>query len=390
MPIKNRLADLQDDIAAWRRDIHAHPELRFEEHRTSAFVAAKLEEFGCDEVLTGIGQTGIVGVIRGRKTASDRVVAFRADMDALPITEATGLPHASTHPGKMHACGHDGHTAMLLGAARYLTETRHFDGTVVVLFQPTEEGSGGARAMIEDGILDRLGVDEIYGMHNWPGLPVGEFAVRTGPQMAAVDFFEIAVQGRGGHAALPHTVIDTSLAASHIVVAVQSIASRNVDPLSTVVVSVCGIQTDTYTYNVIPDRVTLCGTVRYLDPPVQALVRDRLRTVAQATAAGYGATAELIYTERVAPTINSPEAADRAAAVAKTVAGGVIRDLDPVMPGEDFSDFLKERPGAFLFVGNGDSADLYNPAYEFNDDAIPAGCSWFAEMAEARLPLSEG
>ncbi len=390
MPIKNRLADLHPDIVAWRHDIHAHPELRFEEHRTAGLVSERLRGFGCDEVITGVGQTGVVGVIHGRNGASGRTIAFRADMDALPIDEATGLPHASTHPGKMHACGHDGHTSMLLGAAQYLAETRHFDGTVVLLFQPAEEGSGGARAMIADGVLDHWNVEEVYGMHNWPGLPVGSFAVRTGPQMAAVDFFEIEVQGRGGHAALPQTVVDTTLAASHIVVALQSVVGRNVDPLQTAVLSVCGLKSDTYAYNVIPDRVLLSGTVRYLEPSVQTLVRTRLQALVESTAEAYGATAKIDHTERVAPTINDPDAADRAAEVARRVAGDVVRDLDPVMPGEDFSDFLKERPGAFLFIGNGDSADLHNPAYEFNDAAIPAGSSWFAEMAETRLPVSEG
>ena len=385
MPIKNRLAELQGDIAAWRRDIHAHPELRFEEHRTSALVADKLRAFGCDEVVHGVGGTGVVGVIHGRAGGAGRVIGFRADMDALPINEATGLPHASTVPGKMHACGHDGHTAMLLGAARYLAETRNFDGSVVLIFQPAEEGSGGARAMIDDGLLERWKIEEVYGMHNWPGLPLGHFAVRDGPQMAAVDFFEISVQGRGGHAALPHLTVDTALAASHIVVALQSIASRNVDPLKTVVLSVGGLRSDTDTYNVIPDKVRLRGTVRYLDRPVQALVRQRLIAVAEATASAYGASAEVTYTERVAPTMNDPEAAGRAAEVARAVTGQVIRDMDPVMPGEDFSEMLARRPGAYLFIGNGDSADLHHPAYEFNDEAIPIGASWFAEMAERRL-----
>jgi hippurate hydrolase len=383
MPVNNRIADISAEIAEIRRDIHAHPELRFEEHRTAALVAERLRAYGCDEVATGVGETGVVGVIRGR--AGGRTVAFRADMDALPLTEATGLGHASTVPGKMHACGHDGHTAMLLGAAKYLAETRNFDGTAVLIFQPAEEGSGGARAMIADGVLDRFGVDEIYGMHNWPGLPEGRFAVRTGPQMAAVDFFEIKVQGRGGHGALPQGVVDPVVAASHVVLGLQSIASRNVDPLKTVVVSVCGMRSDSHTYNVIPDAVSLVGTVRYLDPPVQALVRARLTAIAEAAADAYGARAEIIYTERVAPTINAADPADWAAAAAEQVSGPAIRDMDPVMPGEDFSDFLKERPGAFVFVGNGDSADLHNPHYEFNDAIIPAGSSWIAAMAETRM-----
>jgi len=386
MPIKNRIADMHAEVTAWRRDLHSNPELRFEEHRTSALVAERLAAFGCDEVATGIGRTGVVGVIKGR-APGDRVIGFRADMDALPIEEATGAPHASQSPGKMHACGHDGHTAMLLGAARYLAETRNFAGTVVVIFQPAEEGSGGARAMIADGLMERWSIDEVYGMHNWPGLPAGAFAVRDGPQMGAVDYFTITVKGRGGHAALPHLAVDTSLAASAIVVAVQSIAARNLDPLKTMVLSIGGIRSDTDTFNVIPDTVTLKGTVRYLEPQVQEMIVTRLTAIAEATAAAYGASAVVDYTNQVGATINDPDAAARAADVARRVAGDVIRDLDPVMPGEDFSDMLAERPGAYLFIGNGDSADLHNPAYDFNDEIIPAGVSWYAELAETRMPL---
>ncbi|MCE8008860.1 M20 aminoacylase family protein [Aestuariivita sp.] len=386
MPIKNRIADMHAEVTAWRRDLHSNPELRFEEHRTSALVAERLAAFGCDEVATGIGRTGVVGVIKGR-APGDRVIGFRADMDALPIEEATGAPHASQSPGKMHACGHDGHTAMLLGAARYLAETRNFAGTVVVIFQPAEEGSGGARAMIADGLMERWSIDEVYGMHNWPGLPAGAFAVRDGPQMGAVDYFTITVKGRGGHAALPHLAVDTSLAASATVVAVQSIAARNLDPLKTMVLSIGGIRSDTDTFNVIPDTVTLKGTVRYLEPQVQEMIVTRLTAIAEATAAAYGASAVVDYTNQVGATINDPDAAARAADVARRVAGDVIRDLDPVMPGEDFSDMLAERPGAYLFIGNGDSADLHNPAYDFNDEIIPAGVSWYAELAETRMPL---
>jgi amidohydrolase len=388
MPIKNRLADLHGEITQWRRDIHMHPELRFQEHRTAALVAEKLRGFGCDEVITNIGKTGVVGVIKGRVDTAGRVIGFRADMDALPLQEMNGLAHSSTFDGQMHACGHDGHTAMLLGAAKYLAETRHFDGTVVLIFQPAEEGGGGARAMIDDGLIDRWNIQEFYGMHNWPGLPVGQFAVREGPQMAAADFFEIKVQGKGGHAALPHRTVDTTLAAAHVVVAVQSIAARNVDPLKTVVVSICGMRSDSNTFNVIPDQITLLGTARYLDPSVQEIVISRLTSLAENTAKAYGAAAEVIYTPCVPPTINSRQEAQRAADVARAVSGDVITDQDPVMPGEDFADMLAERPGAFLFIGNGDSADLHSPLYEFNDGAIPAGCSWFAEMAERRMPVT--
>ncbi|MFY9211715.1 MAG: M20 aminoacylase family protein [Aestuariivita sp.] len=383
MPIKNRIADMAPDIQGWRRDLHEHPELRFEEHRTSAFVADRLREFGCDEVVSGVGQTGVVAVIRGNQPG-ERVIGFRADMDALPIHEASGVDYASRTPGVMHACGHDGHTAMLLGAARYLAETRNFSGSVVLIFQPAEEGSGGARAMLEDGLFERWGIQEVYGMHNWPGLPPGQFAVRDGAQMAASDFFEIIVRGRGGHAARPHLAVDTTLAASAIVMAVQSIASRNIDPLKTMVLSIGGLRSDTDTYNVIPDTVTLKGTARYLDPEVQTMLIDRLTAIAETTAAAYGAVAEVNYSKRVGPTINDPVAAARAAAVAKSVSGDVIRDMDPVMPGEDFSDMLAQRPGAYLFIGNGDSADLHHPAYVFNDEIIAVGASWYAEMAEQR------
>jgi amidohydrolase len=388
MPVFNRFADLLPEISAWRRDIHANPELRFQEHRTAAFVAAKLREFGCDEVVTGFGETGVVGVINGRSSASGRTIGFRADMDALPIQEATNLPHASTVPGKMHACGHDGHTAMLLGAAKYLAETRNFDGRVVLAFQPAEEGGGGARAMIDAGLMDRWGIAEIYGMHNMPGIAAGAFAVRTGPQMASPDKFEIIVRGTGGHGAMPHKGVDTTLVAAQIVVALQSIASRNINPMANVVVSVCGFRTETDTYNVIPNTVHMRGTVRTFEPAVQRLVRTRIDALATATAAAYGAVAEVTHTSGPPALVNHEREADFAAEVALAVAGVAQRDLEPTMGGEDFSEMLLERPGAYLFIGNGDSADLHNPHYEFNDEIIPTGCSWFAAMAERRMPLS--
>ena len=388
MPIKNRLSELHSEIVGWRRDIHRHPELRFEEQRTAALVAEQLRRFGCDEVVTEVGLTGVVGVIRGNQNTAGMTIGFRADMDALPLQEMTDLPHASIDRGKMHACGHDGHTAILLGTAKYLAETRNFDGTVVLIFQPAEEGGGGARAMIADDMMGRWNIQEVYGMHNWPGIPVGQFAVRDGAQMAAADFFEIKVTGKGGHAALPHQAVDTTLVASHVVVAIQSIVSRNVDPMKTVVVSICGMRSDSDTFNIIPEEIILRGTVRYFDPIVQTHIINRLSALAENTAKAFSASAQVAYTPCVPPTINSPEHAGYAADVAVKVSGSVIRDQDPVMPGEDFADMLAERPGAFLFIGNGDSAALHNPAYEFNDDAIPAGCSWFAEMAERRMPLA--
>ncbi|KGF68956.1 amidohydrolase [Hoeflea sp. BAL378] len=388
MPVINRFAEMLPEIAGWRRDIHAHPELRFEEHRTAALVAEKLREFGCDEVVTGFGGTGVVGVITGRSNASGRTIGFRADMDALPIQEATGLPHASTIPGRMHACGHDGHTSMLLGAAKYLAETRNFDGRIVLAFQPAEEGGGGARAMIEAGLMTRWGIEEVYGMHNMPGLPLGEFSVRSGPQMAAPDKFEIIVRGIGGHGAMPHKGVDTTLVASHIVVALQSIAARNVDPLKNVVVSVCGFRTETDTYNVIPDSVLLRGTVRTFEPEVQQLVRARIDRLATMTAEAYGAVAEVTHVSGPPPLVNHDREAGLAAEAALSVCGVAHRDHDPIMGGEDFSEMLVERPGAYLFIGNGDSADLHNPSYEFNDEAIPLGCSWYVTMAERRMPLA--
>ncbi len=387
MPARNRFAELHDEITEWRRDFHANPELRFQEHRTAAKVAELLTSFGCEEVVSGIGQTGVVGVIHGRARGSGKVIGFRADMDALPIPETTGLPHASMRPGVMHACGHDGHTAMLLGAAKYLAETRNFDGSVVLIFQPAEEGGGGARAMLEDGLMTRWGIQEIYGMHNWPSIPLGQFAVRDGPQMAATAFFDLSVKGQGGHAALPHKAVDTTVAAANVVVALQTIAARNIDPLKTVVVSTCGLRSDSNTYNVIPDEIILRGTVRYFDADVHETVQKRLREIAELTARAHGAEAHLQYTPRVPPTINTPAAAARAAEAAQKISGYVIRDLDPVMPGEDFSEMLSERPGAYLFIGNGDSADLHNPGYDFNDELIPIGCSWYAEMAEQSMPL---
>jgi amidohydrolase len=388
MAILNRFSEMFEEISTWRRDLHAHPELRFEEYRTAAFVASKLKEFGVDEIVTGFGGTGVVGVIHGQNNTSGRSIGFRADMDALPIQEVNDLPHASTIPGKMHACGHDGHTSMLLGAAKYLAETRNFDGKIVLAFQPAEEGGGGARAMIDAGLMDKWNVEEIYGMHNMPGLPIGEFAVRTGPQMASPDKFEIIVHGKGGHGAMPHKGVDSTLVAAQIVVALQSIASRNINPLENIVVSVCGFRTETDTYNVIPNTVRLRGTVRTFEKDVQSFVRARIDALTKSTADGYGAVAEVTHMSGPPPLVNHEREADFAAEIALSVCGVAHRNFEPSMGGEDFSEMLLERPGAYLFVGNGDSADLHNPSYEFNDDVIPVGCSWFVTMAERRMPLS--
>ena len=385
MPVKNRFAELHPEVTAWRRDLHENPEILFDTHRTAGIVAEKLRAFGCDEVVEGIGRTGVVGVIRGR--GPGRAIGLRADMDALPMTEITGLPHASKAPGAMHACGHDGHTAMLLGAARYLAETRNFSGTCVVIFQPAEEGGGGGREMVDDGLMDRWGIEEVYGMHNMPGIPVGTFAIRPGPFFAAADLFTIDVEGKGGHAAKPHETIDTTLVASHIVVALQSIASRNVDPTKQVVVSVTSFETESKAHNVIPQKVQLRGTVRTLDPAVQDLAEANLKRLAETTAEAFGAKAAVAYKRNYPVMVNSDEPTEFAADVARVVSGGCA-DAPLVMGGEDFAFMLNARPGAYILVGNGDTANVHHPAYDFDDEAIPAGCSWWAELVERRLPAA--
>jgi amidohydrolase len=385
MPIVNRVADLHQEITAWRRDLHAHPELRYDVHRTAASVADRLKSFGCDEVVPGIGRTGVVGVIRGRKPGK-KVVGMRADMDALPIEEETGLPYQSTVPGKMHACGHDGHTAMLLGAAKYLAETRNFAGTAVVVFQPAEEGGAGAAAMIKDGLISRFGIDEVYGMHNYPGLAVGEFAIRAGPMMAAADHIEIALEGKGGHAARPHLAIDTILVGAQIINQLQSIVARNVDPLESAVVSICMFQAG-HTDNVIPQHATLRGTARSLTPQVREILHQRIAEVIDGTARLYGASAKITYTNGYPVVVNHERQTAFAADVAREIAGSdkVDTDVAPVMGAEDFAFMLQERPGAFIFVGNGDSAGLHHPAYDFNDETIPVGTSYWVRLAETAL-----
>jgi amidohydrolase len=393
MPVINRFAELHDEIVAWRRDYHRHPELLYDVHRTAADVAGKLRAFGFDEVVEGIGRTGVVGVLNGKREgagrASGKVVGLRADMDALPIAEESGKPWASETPGKMHACGHDGHTAMLLGAARYLSETRRFHGKAVFIFQPAEEGGAGGRAMVEDGMMDRFGVEEVYGMHNMPGLPVGHFAIRTGPIMAATDMFTIDIDGQGGHAAQPHRTIDPIVTASAIVQSMQSIVARNVDPLGSAVASVTTIHAGD-AFNVIPQRAKLTGTARSLDPLVRDLVERRLREVVQNVAAAYGATAHFHYSRNYPVTVNHPDQTEKAAAIARDVAGEahVEPDHPPVMGGEDFSFMLEARPGAFIFVGNGDTAGLHHPAYDFNDTAIAYGSSYWARLVETLMPAA--
>lgn len=387
MPIVNRVAAMHDEITQWRRDLHAHPELLFDVHRTAGVVAEKLKAFGCDEVVPGIGKTGVVGVIRGRKSGSNKVIGLRADMDALPIDEQTNVPYRSKTPGVMHACGHDGHTAMLLGAAKYLAETRNFDGTAVVIFQPAEEGGGGGREMVKDGMMERFGINEVYGMHNSPDLPIGEFALRRGPVMAAADKLRIDIEGKGTHAAKPHLGIDTILVGSQIVNQLQSIVSRNLDPLQSGVVSICTFRAGD-TDNVIPQTAMMLGTVRTLLPDVQDMIEKRVSEVVEGVAKLHGATAKVTYVRNYPITINHDRQTDFAASVAAEVSGSdkVDTDLTPVMGAEDFSFMLNERPGAFIFVGNGESAGLHHPAYNFNDDAIPVGTSYWVRLVETAMP----
>jgi amidohydrolase len=362
--------------------------LLYDVHRTAAFVADRLREFGCDEVATGLGRTGVVGVIKGRKPAGAgdiKVIGLRADMDALPIEEATKLPYASKTPGKMHACGHDGHTAMLLGAARYLAETRNFAGDAVVIFQPAEEGGAGAAAMIKDGLMDRFAIDQVYGMHNGPGIPIGSFAIRPGPIMAATDAIDIRIEGLGGHAARPHKCIDSVLVGAQLVTALQSIVSRTVDPLESAVVSICEFHAGN-ARNVIPQTAELKGTVRTLTAEVREMVERRVREVVAGVAQMTGAKIELDYDHGYPVTVNHASQTDVAKRVAEEIAGGAnVHELSPQMGAEDFAYMLESRPGAFIFCGNGDSAGLHHPAYNFNDEAIVFGTSYWVKLVENTL-----
>ena len=385
MPILNRAAELQPEVTAWRRHLHENPELLFDVHQTASFVAEKLKEFGCDEVATGLGRTGVVGIIKGNG-GDGTTVGLRADMDALPITEATDKPYASKTPGKMHACGHDGHTAMLLGAAKYLAETRNFSGSVAVIFQPAEEGGGGGNEMVKDGMMERFGITQVFGMHNMPGVPLGHFAIRPGPLMAATAEFTITIDGRGGHAAMPHTTIDPIVVGSQLVSALQSIASRSNDPVDALVVSVTKFHAGD-AYNVIPNRAELAGTVRTLKGEVNELAEKRMREVCEGVAAAFGARIDVKYDSNYPVTFNHADETAFASGVAKQIAGeaNVVEDTPPVMGGEDFSYMLQARPGAFIFIGNGDTAGLHNPGYDFNDEVIPHGISYWVQLTETAL-----
>lgn len=386
MALDPRISALQEEMTAWRRDIHAHPELGFQENRTADLVAAKLKEFGV-EVHSGIGKTGVVGVLRSGSSA--RSVGLRADMDALPIQERNDFAHRSKHDGRMHACGHDGHTTMLLGAAKYLAASRKFDGVVNFIFQPAEEGIGGAKAMVEDGLFKRFPCDAIFGMHNRPGMPLGRFAVRSGAMMAGGAFFDIDIEGRGSHGARPEAGIDSVLVASHITTALQSIVARNVRPVDTAVLSVTQIHSGD-AYNVIPQTARLSGTVRAFSNEVMSLIGRNIARVAEGVAAGFGANAKTDFRPIFAPLINDPQEADYAAGVCTEIVGAdaVRRDPALIMASEDFSYMLNEVRGCYINIGNGDgegACEVHNPSYDFNDQALPYGAGFFARLVEKRL-----
>jgi len=382
MPVINRIAEFADEVAEWRRDFHTHPELQYDLPRTSGRVAELLRSFGVDEVVTGIGRTGVVGVINGR--GPGRTMGLRADMDALPITEKTGKPYQSATAGRMHACGHDGHTAMLLGAAKYLSETRNFDGKAVLIFQPAEEGGAGGRAMLEDGLMERFGIEEVYGLHNMPGTPAGHFGIRVGGIMAASDEFAIVIEGEGGHAAFPHNTVDPVMIAAQMITALHTIVSRDVDPMKSAVLSVTMVQAGE-AFNIIPRTVKLTGTVRTLDESIRDYMEERLRAVAHGIASTFGGRAEIAYRRGYPVTVNSPEQTEYAARIAAEIVGEdrVDGNTDAKMGGEDFSYMLEARPGAYIFLGNGATSELHSDTYDFNDEIIPAGVSYFVKLVES-------
>ncbi len=390
MPVNNRIADFHAEMTAWRRDFHEHPELAFEEHRTSEIVADKLRAFGCDEVVTGIARTGVVGVIRGNNAASGRAIGLRADMDALPILEDTGLPYASKTPGKMHACGHDGHTTMLLGAAKYLAETRNFDGTVYVIFQPAEENFGGGEVMVKEGLFERFPMERVFGLHNWPSMPAGTFAWREGPVMAAVANLEVTITGKGAHGAMPHNGNDPVVIASAIVQALQSIVARNVEPVDAGVITI-GHISGGHTYNVIPETVQMLGTARWFSPEVGDLLEKRFVETVTGIAAAFGARAEAKFIRLYPSTVNEAQSVHLAADAARAVQGEarVVPMPKPTMGGEDFSFMLNAKDGAYLMLGGGRTeadANVHHPRYDFNDEILPVGASWWAALAERLLP----
>ena len=383
MTIPDRITALHGDLTVLRRDLHAHPELLFDVHRTAALVARKLDEYGVDKVVTGLGRTGVVGVIRGSRPGP--VIGLRADMDALPLQEETGLPHASTHPGVMHACGHDGHVAMLLGAARHLAETRAFAGTAVVIFQPAEEGGGGGREMVADGLMERFGIDEVYGLHVYPNAPAGHFAIRCGPFLASVDSFTITIRGKGGHVARPHGAIDPIVTGASMIGALQTITSRSADPKEALVVGVTTFNAG-HADNVIAEQAILTGSVRSLSPQVRDMVEERMRCIVRSVAQTHGAQADLDYRRLYPVMVNHAENARRAADVAATLVGeaNVERNYPATLGGEDFAFMLEARPGAMIFLGQGAGPDLHNPGFDFNDAVIPLGVAYWVALIEKR------
>lgn len=385
MPILNRAAELQDEVADWRREIHENPELMFDLFKTSELVQDKLKSFGLDEVVPGFAKTGVVGIIKGN-LGNGPTVGLRADMDALPIDEITGKDWASKTPDVMHACGHDGHTAMLLGAAKYLAETRNFAGSVAVIFQPAEEGGGGGNIMVKEGMMEKFNIEKVFGMHNMPGLPVGEFATRAGPLMAATVEFTVTLKGRGGHAAQPNKTIDPIVMGSQVVSAMQSIVSRSTNPVDSLVVSVTKFIAGT-AYNIIPEEALIAGTCRYLNKEVGEMAVERLTEIANSVAAAHGGTADVKIDWNYPVTVNHEAETAFAADVASDIAGDnkVERNVLPVLGGEDFSYMLEARPGSFIFIGNGDTAGLHHPAYDFNDEVIPHGISYWVKLAETAL-----
>ncbi len=388
MPIINRLADFHEEITKWRRDFHSNPELLYDVYKTVSRVEELLKSFGVDEITTGLGKTGLVAIIKGKSNTSGKVIGLRADMDALPIFEKTGKPYASKIDGKMHACGHDGHTAMLLGAAKYLAETRNFNGSVALIFQPAEEGGAGGDAMVKDGIMETFNIDEVYGMHNFPGLPVNSFAIRQGGIMAATDEFTIEIEGVGGHAAMPHMTIDPLVAGAHMIIGLQTLVSRNVDPIKSAVLSVTSMITND-SYNVISRIVTLKGTIRTLDEEVRNLMEKRLNEFVQNNAKAFGAKAQITFKRGYPVTKNAPKQTAFAADVAAQIVGDeqVNKDINPTMGGEDFSYMLNARPGAYIIIGQGNTAGLHEDTYDFNDEIIPIGCSYWIKLVQTAMPI---
>ena len=389
MPIKNQFSELYEHIKSWRHHIHQNPELLYDTFHTSKFVETKLKEFGCDEVITGIGKTGVVAIIKGKENKSGKVIGLRADMDALPIQEQTNLDYASKVPGIMHACGHDGHTAMLLGAAKYLSDTRNFDGEVALVFQPAEEGGGGAKEMIDDGLIEKFNIQEFYGMHNMPGLEIGQFSIKSGDFFAAADTFTIKIIGKGGHAAKPQETVDPVLISSNLVMALQSIASRNTNPTKDVVVSVCTFLTDTVSFNVIPEMVTLKGTLRTFDKEVQAIAKDKIFLLSKSIAEAYGGKAEIEFNYGYPVMKNSNDATEIAKTVAEKVSGKNTASAEKIMGAEDFSYMLNATKGAYILIGNGDTDSVHSPTYVFNDEILPIGSSYWAELVETKMQLKK-